>query len=166
MFTKTELVAATVATACVVVAFLLLGNRGELAISNDDQLATVAAGLQSENRTIITPTINTEPPMKIEDVKTGTGAEVTEGDTVSVHYSGRFENGQEFDNSKKRGAPLDFTVGAGQVIPGWEQGLLGMQVGGERTLVIPPELAYGEQGIGPIPGGATLYFTVELLEIK
>ena len=83
-----------------------------------------------------------------------------------VHYSGRLENGQEFDNSQKRGAPLEFTVGAGQVIAGWEQGLLGMKVGGERVLNIPPELAYGEQGIGPIPGGATLTFTIELLEIK
>jgi FKBP-type peptidyl-prolyl cis-trans isomerase len=104
--------------------------------------------------------------MVIDDIKIGAGAEVKNGDTVSVHYVGRLQNGTEFDNSKKRGAPLEFKVGGGQVIKGWEEGLIGMQVGGERILVIPPEMAYGDQGIGPIPGGATLIFSLELVAIN
>ncbi len=104
--------------------------------------------------------------MVIDDVKIGTGEAVQEGDTVEVHYIGTLQNGQEFDNSHKRGVPFTFTVGAGQVIPGWEQGLVGMKVGGQRMLVIPPDLAYGAQGIGPIPGNATLVFAIELLAIK
>lgn len=104
--------------------------------------------------------------MVIDDIKVGTGVEVKEGDVVAVHYAGRLQNGQEFDNSRKRGEPLEFVVGGGQVIKGWDEGLLGMKEGGERILVIPPEKGYGEQGIGPIPGGATLIFSIELIEIK
>lgn len=104
--------------------------------------------------------------MVIDDIKFGTGEAVKEGDTVSVHYVGTLQNGEEFDNSRKRGSAFDFGVGAGQVIKGWDEGVIGMQVGGQRILVIPPEMAYGDQGIGPIPGGATLVFAIELLEIK
>jgi peptidylprolyl isomerase len=104
--------------------------------------------------------------MVVDDIKVGVGAEVKDGDTVAVHYIGTLQNGQEFDNSKKRGQPFEFTVGAGQVIEGWEKGLVGMKVGGQRTLVIPPNMAYGEQGIGPIPGNATLVFMIELVAIK
>lgn len=104
--------------------------------------------------------------MVIDDVKIGTGETVKEGDTVAVHYVGTLQSGEEFDNSKKRGAPFEFKVGAGMVIKGWDEGLLGMQVGGQRMLIIPPEMAYGDQGIGPIPGGATLVFAIELVEIK
>lgn len=102
----------------------------------------------------------------IDDIKIGTGEAVKNGDTVMVHYIGTLQNGQEFDNSRKRGAPFEVEVGAGRVIPGWEEGLLGMKVGGQRVLVIPPEKAYGSQGIGPIPGNATLVFAIELIEIK
>lgn len=102
----------------------------------------------------------------IDDIKIGTGAAVEEGDTVAVHYIGTLQNGQEFDNSKKRGAPFEFTVGDGRVIEGWEQGIVGMQVGGQRVLVVPPDMAYGAAGAGPIPGNATLVFAIELLEIK
>jgi FKBP-type peptidyl-prolyl cis-trans isomerase len=104
--------------------------------------------------------------MVIDDIKIGTGEAVKEGDVVAVHYVGQLQNGQEFDASKKRGEAFEFTVGAGRVIAGWEEGVVGMQVGGERVLVIPPEKAYGEAGIGPIPGNATLVFSIELLEIK
>lgn len=102
----------------------------------------------------------------IDDILVGKGDEVKEGDTVSVHYVGTLQNGTEFDNSKKRGAPFVFKVGEGRVIKGWEQGLVGMKVGGQRILVIPPELGYGENGIGPIPPNSTLVFSIELLEIK
>ena len=104
--------------------------------------------------------------MVIDDVKSGVGEEVQEGDTVAVHYVGTLQNGQEFDNSRKRGEPFEFKVGEGMVIEGWDKGLVGMKVGGQRVLVIPPEMAYGEQGIGPIPGGATLVFSIELMSIK
>ena len=104
--------------------------------------------------------------MVIDDIKFGTGEEVKDGDLVAVHYKGTLQNGQEFDNSHKRGSAFEFKVGAGQVIEGWDKGLLGMKVGGQRVLVIPPEMAYGENGIGPIPGNATLVFAIELVEIK
>lgn len=104
--------------------------------------------------------------MVIEDIKVGTGDEVTSGDTVSVHYAGRLQSGTEFDNSRRRGAPFTFTVGGGQVIKGWEEGLIGMKVGGERVLVIPPDKAYGAAGIGPIPPNATLVFSIELIAIQ
>jgi len=104
--------------------------------------------------------------MVIDDIKIGTGDEVQEGDVVSVHYAGRLQDGTEFDNSRTRGSAFEFEVGGGQVIAGWEEGLVGMKVGGERILVIPPEKGYGADGIGPIPGGATLIFSIELLEIK
>ena len=101
----------------------------------------------------------------VDDVVIGTGEPVIEGDTVTVHYVGRLQNGQEFDNSRDRGEPFTFTVGSGAVIAGWEEGVIGMREGGERILVIPPRLAYGEEGYGPIPANATLVFAVELLEI-
>lgn len=104
--------------------------------------------------------------MVIDDVKFGTGEAVKNGDTVAVNYIGTLQSGTEFDNSYKRGEPFTFKVGDGQVIKGWEEGLVGMKVGGQRVLVIPPEMAYGEQGIGPIPGNATLVFAIELVEIR
>lgn len=104
--------------------------------------------------------------MVIDDIKIGTGEAVEAGDTVAVHYVGTLQNGQEFDNSKKRGQPFEFNVGGGQVIEGWDKGVVGMKIGGQRILVIPPDMAYGPQGIGPIPGNATLVFSIELLEIK
>ncbi|MCX6343808.1 MAG: FKBP-type peptidyl-prolyl cis-trans isomerase [Armatimonadetes bacterium] len=92
---------------------------------------------------------------------------VAVGDTVTVHYKGWLDNGKVFDTSKKPGRePFEFTVGAGQVIRGWDEGLIGMKVGETRKLTIPPELGYGETGQGPIPPNATLHFEIELLKIK
>lgn len=102
----------------------------------------------------------------VTDVRFGTGESVQSGDTVVVNYVGTLQNGQEFDNSYKRGQPFTFTVGAGNVIAGWEEGIVGMKVGGQRVLVIPADKAYGRQGYGPIPGNATLVFSIELVEIK
>jgi len=102
----------------------------------------------------------------IDDIKPGTGAEVKEGDTVVVHYIGTLQDGFEFDNSNKRGDPFEFTVGGGRVIAGWEEGLIGMKVGGQRVLVIPPEKAYGSRAVGSIPANSTLVFAIELLEVK
>ena len=102
----------------------------------------------------------------IDDVVVGGGTEATDGSAVTVDYVGTLQNGEEFDNSKKRGQPFSFTIGEGRVIRGWEEGVVGMKVGGKRILVIPSDLAYGDSGYGPIPGGATLVFSIELLGVK
>ena len=105
--------------------------------------------------------------LKIEDVQVGTGATVEAGDTVSVQYTGTLADGTKFDSSYDHGGqPLEFAVGQGNVIKGWDMGLLGMKVGGKRNLTIPPELAYGDKAVGPIPANATLSFAVELVGIK
>lgn len=102
----------------------------------------------------------------VNDVRLGEGEEVEDGDVVSVHYIGTLKSGQQFDNSYLKGSPFSFEVGAGKVIAGWDQGILGMKVGGQRILVIPAELAYGREGSGPIPGNATLVFAIELISIE
>ncbi len=100
-------------------------------------------------------------------VKEGTGEVSANGDTVLVHYSGYLEDGTKFDSSVDRGTPFEFTIGAGQVISGWEIGVSGMKVGEVRRLILPPAFAYGEMGVpGVIPPNAVLAFEVELLEIK
>ena len=105
--------------------------------------------------------------LKIEDIIVGTGAEAVAGKEISVHYTGTLTNGTKFDSSKDRGTPFEFTLGAGQVIQGWDQGFAGMKVGGKRKLVIPPSMGYGAQGAGGvIPPNATLIFEVELLGVK
>lgn len=101
----------------------------------------------------------------VTDTRLGTGAAVQDGDTVTVNYTGMLLNGTKFDSSYDRGQPFTFTVGAGQVIKGWELGLVGMKVGGARRLVIPPELGYGAASVGPIPANSTLVFDIELLGI-
>ncbi len=102
----------------------------------------------------------------IDDITVGEGAEVKNGDTVSVHYIGTLQNGQQFDNSYVKGEPFTFTLGEGKVIKGWEEGIKGMKKGGQRILVIPPQFAYGSREVGPIPANATLVFSVELIDIK
>jgi peptidylprolyl isomerase len=110
------------------------------------------------------------PPTDLEvtDLTEGSGAEATAGSTVSVHYVGvAHSTGEEFDASYNRGAPLDFRLGVGQVISGWDQGVQGMKVGGRRKLVIPPHLGYGDRGAGgAIKPGETLIFVVDLLEVR
>jgi len=102
----------------------------------------------------------------IDDVIIGSGKQAQVGDTVNVHYIGTLQNGQQFDNSYTRGEPFSFTLGENRVIQGWEEGLLGMQVGGERVLVIPPAMAYGSRNTGPIPANSTLVFAVKLVSIN
>jgi FKBP-type peptidyl-prolyl cis-trans isomerase FkpA len=108
------------------------------------------------------------------DVKPGAGAEATKGQTVVVHYTGWLydpaapgQKGRKFDSSRDAPGPFSFTLGAGRVIRGWDEGVPGMKVGGQRTLIIPPDMAYGSRGAGGvIPPDATLVFDVEMLEIK
>jgi peptidylprolyl isomerase len=110
------------------------------------------------------------PPSDLEvtDLTEGAGDEATTGKTVSVHYVGvAHSTGEEFDASYNRGAPLDFRLGVGQVISGWDQGVEGMKVGGRRRLVIPPHLGYGDRGAGGvIKPGETLIFVVDLLAVR
>lgn len=102
-----------------------------------------------------------------EILQPGTGEPAEKGDTVVVHYTGTLLNGNQFDSSLDRGTPFSFTLGSGQVIRGWELGILGMQVGEKKKLTIPPTLAYGDRAVGGvIPANSTLVFEVELLEIK
>lgn len=115
---------------------------------NPDDLETTSSGLQRA------------------DVEVGTGTEATPGRTVVVHYTGRLVNGDTFDSSRRRNEPFTFTLGAGEVIRGWDEGVAGMRVGGKRALVIPPALGYGNRPVGPIPAGSTLVFDVELLDVR
>jgi peptidylprolyl isomerase len=109
----------------------------------------------------------TDSGLKYYDFEEGSGASPETGQTVEVHYTGWLEDGTMFDSSLMRGQPFNFQIGVGQVIPGWDEGVASMKVGGKRQLVIPAELAYGEQGAGGvIPPGATLVFEVELLDVK
>jgi FKBP-type peptidyl-prolyl cis-trans isomerase len=105
--------------------------------------------------------------LQYQDLIVGNGDEAVIGNTVSVHYIGTLEDGTKFDSSYDRGTPFQFTIGTGMVIPGWEEGVLGMKEGGKRRLVIPPAMAYGETGVpGVIPANATLVFEIELLDIQ
>ncbi len=105
--------------------------------------------------------------LEIEDLTLGTGAIATAGKTVSVHYTGWLSDQTQFDSSKDRQLPFDFSLGKGQVIAGWDQGVEGMRVGGVRKLTIPPALAYGARGAGNvIPPDAVLLFEVELLDVR
>ena len=111
-----------------------------------------------------------DPPadLVVTEITEGDGPEATSGSTVSVHYVGvAHSTGEEFDASWNRGAPLDFRLGVGMVIAGWDQGIEGMKVGGRRRLTIPPHLGYGDRGAGAaIKGGETLIFVVDLMDVR
>jgi len=128
-----------------VVAIMVIVNAADL--TSDPDLVTTKSGL------------------KYKDLKLGEGATVAAGNRVTVHYTGTFTDGQKFDSSLDRNKPFELTIGRGQVIKGWDEGLVGMKVGGKRKLIVPPELAYGDAGQPPkIPPKATLIFEVEIVD--
>lgn len=130
-------------------------------------LLTACGTAQAPTIETSNPTEETMTELKIEDITEGTDEAAKSGDTLVVHYTGTLEDGTKFDSSKDRGEPFEFVLGAGYVIQGWDQGMVGMKVGGVRKLTIPSDMGYGDYGVpGAIPGGATLIFEVELLEIK
>ena len=111
--------------------------------------------------------IQTATGLGYVEIVEGTGARPKPGDSVSVHYTGWLKSGEKFDSSHDRGQPLEFSIGRGRVIKGWDEGVASMKVGGKRTLIIPPQLGYGARGAGGvIPPNATLMFDVELLAVK
>lgn len=158
-----------------VAAFLLLlgacadGGSEEADTPAADDVAAVELETRPEVADLV-PGDGTEPPseLQVEDLAVGDGPAAVEGDVLVVQYVGvRWSDGGEFDASWDRGQPLEFQLGSGQVIPGWEQGLEGMQVGGRRMITIPPDLAYGDRGAGEaIPPGETIVFVVDLLETR
>jgi peptidylprolyl isomerase len=110
--------------------------------------------------------MTTESGLRYEDIVVGAGPSPQSGQEVTVHYTGTLEDGTKFDSSLDRGQPFKFKIGVGQVIKGWDEGVMTMKVGGKRKLVIPPQLGYGRRGGGPIPPNSTLVFEVELLDVQ
>jgi peptidylprolyl isomerase len=174
---------AVLATFCVVLLVAqVTGTKGEAIAANlgeteppivaEAQIAQAAEDLMDEEPETTTEEaseetlVTTDSGLQYEDIVEGTGAMPQKGQRVTVHYTGTLENGTKFDSSRDRNRPFSFTIGVGQVIKGWDEGVMGMRVGGQRKLVIPPELGYGARGAGGvIPPNATLLFDVELLRI-
>jgi FKBP-type peptidyl-prolyl cis-trans isomerase len=149
-------IAALIAAAVVVIVVMALVSAG-----GDDGTSSAAPGECDESPQTL------DSGLVVEDLECGDGEEAQRGDLVTVHYTGTLENGRKFDSSKDRGEPFPLRLGAGMVIPGWEEGLPGMRAGGTRRLTIPPELGYGEAGRPPeIPPNSTLVFEIELLEVE
>lgn len=148
-----------VAISIFVVGFFMFGGTIVNLFTNPDGSAPAQGTQTTMNDTNTTGLV-------IQDETMGTGDVVAVGDTVTVNYVGTLENGTKFDSSLDRGQPFSFVIGQGRVIAGWEQGLIGMKVGGKRKLVIPASLGYGAQAVGPIPANSTLIFEIDLLGTK
>jgi FKBP-type peptidyl-prolyl cis-trans isomerase len=136
------------------------------ATSTSTANATPTPGLDATAPAPSANAITTADGLIYEDLQVGTGATAQTGDTVSVYYTGWLADGTKFDSSLDRGQTLDFTLGAGKVIAGWDEGVVGMKVGGIRLLVIPPSLGYGATQYSSIPGNSTLTFEVQLAAIQ
>jgi peptidylprolyl isomerase len=144
---------------CVAVTAVLSALCAMPVIAAQEQGAAKEKGAASK-------TVTTASGLKYTDVKVGSGASPVKGKQVKVHYTGTLENGKKFDSSVDRNEPFSFAIGVGQVIAGWDEGVMGMKVGGKRKLIIPAKLGYGAGGAGGvIPPNATLLFDVELLDV-
>lgn len=145
-----------VATGILVITFFIYG---------DSAMALFRQSSQPVPNTMMNQNPTTQA-LQIQDIEVGTGAEATVGSMVTVHYTGMLTDGRVFDSSAGR-APFSLRLGTGQVIKGWDMGLQGMKVGGKRRLIIPPQLAYGDQQVGPLIGpNSTLVFDVELIKVE
>lgn len=153
--------------------FLFYGAQVFMPFSNAETAATLLTPetATTSNQTESSMNEATMQPLPTEltvtDIVVGTGAEATKGSSISVSYVGALPDGTVFDASANHGGSFTFDLGAGNVIRGWDEGLVGMKVGGKRTLVIPPDMAYGNQAVGNlIPANATLLFEVELISVQ
>jgi peptidylprolyl isomerase len=141
----------------VVIAAFLLAAAGHAATAGRGKVHPRAGGVE----------VVTASGLRYVDLKLGTGDEAATGKVVVVHYVGRLEDGTKFDSSRDSDRPFTFRLGAGDAIKGWDEGLVGMKVGGKRRLIIPPELGFGKQGVGSVvPPNAVLYYEFELLEVR
>ena len=148
----------------VAIAIILIVGAGAWAWKNFSNYQPSVNTNQDDTKNMVQQ-LEEQGLLKIEDLKIGDGVEAHLGNTLSMNYLGTLTNGKKFDSSYDRGEPFEFQIGASQVIPGWDIGILGMKVGGKRRLTIAPQLAYGDQAIGAIPANSTLIFEVELLKV-
>lgn len=135
------------------------GDAATSAPAPSDSACEALTSVSADSMTV------TDSGLRYLQLAEGQGRAAGTGDTVAVHYTGCLTDGTKFDSSRDRGQPIQFVLGTGRVIQGWDEGLQGVRVGGKRILRIPPELAYGSRGGGPIPPNATLLFRVELMEV-
>lgn len=164
---KNKIIALVTAIVLVIVGFFIFYNKNKNNVDATKQDKTIDLKLNNQKMNGVDKLTTSKRGVEIEILKEGTGAIAKKGDIVSVHYVGTLEDGKKFDSSIDRGIPFEFSLGAGQVIPGWEIGVEGMKIGEVRKLAIPSELAYGSNGAGnAIPPNATLIFEVQLLGIK
>lgn len=174
-----------IAPLLIVLIVILIGGLGIFLLSNQKTpsqtdynllgtptpTSVIINNAAQEKTQTVTPSMDnfttSKDGLKIQDETVGSGKEAKSGDTVTVNYLGTLENGTKFDSSYDRNTPFTTQIGVGLVIKGWDEGIVGMKVGGKRKLIIPPSLGYGEQGAGGvIPPNATLVFEVELLDVK
>jgi peptidylprolyl isomerase len=153
------------AVALITVALLAACGGTENKTTQTPQTAQENTAMPQNTQIDTSGMTSTPSGLQIKELQPGTGPSPQVGQMVSVHYTGWLTDGTKFDSSVDRGQPLDFTLGAGQVIQGWDEGVASMKIGGKRRLVIPPNLAYGNQSVGGgiIPPNSTLVFDVELL---